>query len=46
METEEERKEARQKRFDEQDTELTIWLKDFPRTAEDFKELRRSGAQH
>ena len=24
--------------------ELTVWLKDFPRTAEDFKELRRSGA--
>ena len=27
-------------------TELTVWLKDFPRSAEDFKELRRSGAQH
>ena len=26
--------------------ELTVWLKDFPRSAEDFKELRRSGAQH
>jgi hypothetical protein len=26
--------------------DLTIWLKDFPRSAEDFKELRRSGAQH
>ncbi len=24
--------------------ELTVWLKDFPRSAEDFKELRRSGA--
>lgn len=27
-------------------TELTVWLKDFPRSADDFKELRRSGAQH
>jgi len=26
--------------------ELTLWLKDFPRSADDFKELRRSGAQH
>lgn len=27
-------------------TELTVWLKDFPKTASDFKELRRSAAQH
>jgi uncharacterized protein HemY len=26
--------------------ELTIWLKDFPKNAADFKELRRSAAQH
>lgn len=26
--------------------ELTVWLKDFPRNAADFKELRRSAAQH
>ena len=26
--------------------ELTVWLKDFPKSADDFKELRRSGAQH
>ena len=26
--------------------ELSVWLKDFPRSADDFKELRRSGAQH
>ena len=26
--------------------ELTVWLKDFPKTADDFRELRRSGAQH
>ena len=23
-----------------------VWLKDFPKSADDFKELRRSGAQH
>jgi len=23
-----------------------VWLKDFPRTVEDFKEMRRSAAQH
>jgi len=23
-----------------------VWLKDFPRTVDDFKELRRSAAQH
>ena len=28
------------------DVELVVFLKDFPSTAEDFKELRRSGAQH
>ena len=28
------------------DVELTVFLKDFPSNAEDFKELRRSGAQH
>lgn len=27
-------------------TELTVWLKDFPKNAADFKELRRSAAQH
>lgn len=27
-------------------TDLTVWLKDFPRNAADFKELRRSAAQH
>jgi len=27
-------------------TELTVWLKDFPKTAADFKEMRRSAAQH
>lgn len=27
-------------------TELTVWLRDFPKTAADFKELRRSAAQH
>ena len=27
-----------------QATELTVWLKDFPKSADDFKELRRSGA--
>ena len=26
--------------------ELQIWLKDFPKTVEDFRELRRSAAQH
>lgn len=26
--------------------ELTVWLKDFPRTVADFKEMRRSAAQH
>ena len=26
--------------------ELSVWLKDFPKSADDFKELRRSGAQH
>ena len=41
-----ERDETKAKRAAEQDTELTIWLKDFPKTADDFKELRRSGAQH
>ena len=25
---------------------MSIWLKDFPKTQEDFQELRRSGAQH
>ena len=29
-----------------QQTELTVWLKDFPKTAADFKEMRRSAAQH
>ena len=24
--------------------ELSVWLKDFPKSADDFKELRRSGA--
>ena len=24
--------------------ELTVWLKDFPKSADDFRELRRSGA--
>ena len=28
------------------DTDLTVWLKDFPRTANDFKEIRRSAGQH
>ena len=28
------------------ETELTVWLKDFPKTASDFKEMRRSAAQH
>lgn len=27
-------------------TDLTVWLKDFPKTAADFKEMRRSAAQH
>ncbi len=27
-------------------TELTIWLKDFPKTSADLKEIRRSAAQH
>lgn len=27
-------------------TELTVWLRDFPRNAADFRELRRSAAQH
>jgi hypothetical protein len=26
--------------------DLTVWLKDFPRSAADFQELRRSGGQH
>lgn len=26
--------------------ELTVWLRDFPKNAADFKELRRSAAQH
>lgn len=25
-------------------TDLTVWLKDFPKTAADFKEMRRSAA--
>lgn len=25
---------------------MTVWLKDFPKTAADFKEMRRSAAQH
>ena len=28
------------------ETDLVVWLKDFPKTASDFKELRRSAAQH
>lgn len=28
------------------EVELTVWLKDFPKTASDFKELRRSASQH
>jgi hypothetical protein len=27
-------------------TDLTVWLRDFPRNASDFKEIRRSAAQH
>ncbi len=27
-------------------TDLTVWLKDFPKSAADFKEMRRSAAQH
>jgi hypothetical protein len=27
-------------------SDLTVWLRDFPRNAADFKELRRSAAQH
>ena len=46
METDEERREAKDKRLANQTTELQVWLKDFPRTADDFKELRRSGGQH
>ena len=46
MEADEERRDAIKKKAEEQTTELQIWLKDFPRTADDFKELRRSGAQH
>jgi len=29
-----------------EDTELTLWLKDFPKTAGDFKEMRRSAEEH
>ena len=46
VENETERSEQMKKRFDDQTIELTVWLKDFPRTTEDFKELRRSGSQH
>ena len=46
VENETERSEQMKKKFDEQTIELTVWLKDFPRNTEDFKELRRSGSQH
>jgi hypothetical protein len=28
------------------EVELFVWLKDFPKTASDFKEMRRSALQH
>jgi hypothetical protein len=27
-------------------TELTVWLKDFPKTSSDLREMRKSAAQH
>ncbi len=30
----------------QKDIELTVWLKDFPKSAADFRELRRSASQH
>ena len=41
-----ERKQAEKDFYSKKDVEVQVWLKDFPVSAEDFKELRRSGAQH
>lgn len=46
LSSDEEREAARRARYDKQanELELTVWLKDFPKNALDFQELRRSGA--
>ena len=45
--SENEKKAAEEAKKNKQpEVELTVWLKDFPKTAADFRELRRSAAQH
>jgi len=46
MANDEEKENAKRARFEKlkDELELTVWLKDFPRNALDFQELRRSGA--
>ena len=48
MTNEKEKEAAKKQRFEKtcKDIELTVWLKDFPRDAMDFQEIRRSNAQH
>ena len=46
IEDEKERQQAERDYYSKKDVEVQVWLKDFPISGEDFKELRRSGAQH
>ena len=41
---EEEKKNAEKEFYTNKNVEIQVWLKDFPITAADFKELKRSGA--
>ena len=40
----EEKKNAEKEYYTNKNVEIQVWLKDFPITADDFKELKRSGA--